>query len=161
MAPRALIGGGALLRIESLPSRPLSLGEEDEGERKVRVFTNQCALPQERKRAEKKGEGSWSRLFVLNVEGRSPRSPYLAVTVDARPGMRACEFCKGEGQVSSEAGERWRTGKAMRDARVKQGRTQQQEAEWLGISPMELNDIEHGRRSLDEVKKSAIEEMES
>ena len=28
-------------------------GEEDEGERKVRVFTNQSALPQERKRAEK------------------------------------------------------------------------------------------------------------
>ena len=27
--------------------------EEDEGERKVRVFTNQSALPQERKRAEK------------------------------------------------------------------------------------------------------------
>jgi hypothetical protein len=49
----------------------------------------------------------------------------------------------------------------MRDERVKQGRTQQQEAEWLGISPMELNDIERGRRSMDEVKKPVIEEMES
>jgi len=62
--------------------------------------------------------------------------------------------------VRSEAADRWRAGKAMRDARVKQGRTQQQEAEWLGISPMELNDIEHGRCSMDEVKKPAIEEME-
>jgi transcriptional regulator with XRE-family HTH domain len=59
-----------------------------------------------------------------------------------------------------EAGERWRAGKAMRDARVKQGCTQQQEAERLGISPMELNDIEHGRRSLDEVKKPTIEGTE-
>jgi single-strand DNA-binding protein len=75
-------------------------------------------------------------------------------------GVRACEFCKGEGQVSSEAGERWRTGKAMRDERVKQGRTQQQEAEWLGISPMELNDIEHGRRSLDELKSPTIAEKD-
>jgi transcriptional regulator with XRE-family HTH domain len=48
----------------------------------------------------------------------------------------------------------------MRDARVKRGSTQQQEAEWLGISPMELNDIECGRRSMDELKKPAIEEME-
>jgi len=70
--------------------------------------------------------------------------------------MRACDFCKGEGQVSSEAAERWREGKVMRDARVKQGRTQQQEAERLGISPMELNDIEHGRRSLDELKRPTI-----
>jgi single-strand DNA-binding protein len=62
--------------------------------------------------------------------------------------------------VSSDDDERWRAGKAMRDARVKQGLTQEQEAEWLGISPMDLNDIEHGRRSMDEVKKSAIEEME-
>jgi DNA-binding XRE family transcriptional regulator len=46
--------------------------------------------------------------------------------------------------VNSDADERWRTGKAMRDARVKQGRTQEQEAEWLGVSPMDLNDIEHG-----------------
>jgi transcriptional regulator with XRE-family HTH domain len=73
-----------------------------------------------------------------------------------RTGMRACDFCKGEGQVSSEAGERWRAGKAMRDERVKQSRTQQQEAERLGISPMELNDIEHGRRSLDELKRPTI-----
>ena len=71
-------------------------------------------------------------------------------------GVRVCEFCKGEGQVSSEAAEaadRWCMGKAMRDARVKQGRTQQQEAERLGISPIELNDLERGRHSSDEPKK--------
>jgi hypothetical protein len=60
------------------------LGEEDGRERKVRVFKNQCALPQERKRAEKKGDESWSRLFVLNVEERNPRTPYLAAIVDAK-----------------------------------------------------------------------------
>jgi hypothetical protein len=38
--------------------------------------------------------------------------------------MRACDFCKGKGQVSSEAAERWREGRAMRDAGVKQGFTQ-------------------------------------
>lgn len=62
--------------------------------------------------------------------------------------------------MSSEAGERWRAGKAMRDARVRQCRTQQQEAERLGISPMELNDIELGGRSLDEVKKPTMAEKE-
>jgi single-strand DNA-binding protein len=62
--------------------------------------------------------------------------------------------------VSSEAGERWRAGRAMRDERVKQGRTQKEEAEWLGISPMELNDIEQGRRSLDELKRPTIAAMD-
>jgi hypothetical protein len=65
--------------------------------------------------------------------------------------MRACSFCKGEGQVSSEAAERWRTGQAMRDARVKRGFTQREEAMRFGISWIELNDIEHGRRSSDEL----------
>jgi transcriptional regulator with XRE-family HTH domain len=71
-----------------------------------------------------------------------------------------CEFCEGEGQVSSEAGERWRAGKAMRDARVKQGLTQEQEAERLGISRIELNDLEHGQRSLDEPNRSTIAEKD-
>jgi single-strand DNA-binding protein len=96
-------------------------------------------------------------------ECRGAKSSYAVYCSDrgCQTGVRACDFCRGEGQVSPEAADRWRAGKAMRDERVKQGRTQQQEAEWLGISPMELNDIEHGRRSMDEVKKPAIEEMES
>jgi hypothetical protein len=75
MATRALLGGGALLRIESRPSRPLSFCEEDEWEEKVRVFKNQCALPQEWERAETKGEESWSRLFVRDVAVRKQGSP--------------------------------------------------------------------------------------
>jgi ribosome-binding protein aMBF1 (putative translation factor) len=70
--------------------------------------------------------------------------------------MRACSFCKGEGQVSSEAAERWRMGQAMRDARVKRGLTQQQEAEWLGISPRELNAIELGRLSFEQVNTRSL-----
>jgi transcriptional regulator with XRE-family HTH domain len=61
--------------------------------------------------------------------------------------MRACDFCKGEGQVSSEVAERWREGRAIRDARIKEGRSQLQEAKRLGISPVDLNDIEFGRKS--------------
>ena len=85
----------------------------------------------------------------------------IACSADGcRTGMRACDFCEGEGQVSSEAAERWRAGKAMRDERVKQGRTQEQEAELIGISPIELNDIEQGRRSLDELKSPTIAEKD-
>ena len=98
---------------------------------------------------------------VVCPECRGAKSSYAVACGDrgCATGVRTCEFCKGEGQVSSDADERWRASKAMRDARVKQGRTQEQEAEGLGISPMDLNDIEHGRRSMDEVKKAAIKEM--
>ena len=100
---------------------------------------------------------------VVCPECRGAKSSYAVSCSDrgCQTGVRACEFCKGEGQVSSEAGERWRAGKAMHDVRVKHGLTQQQEAERLGISPIELNDVEHGRRSLDEVKKPTIEQTES
>src|ERR1700685_3223129 len=80
---------------------------------------------------------------VVCPECRGAKSSY-AVSCSARgcaTGVRACEFCRGEGQVSSDADERWRSGKTKRDARVKQGRTQDQETEWLGINPMDLNDI--------------------
>ena len=54
MATRALIWSRSFppQRVSFLP-RLSVWSEEDEGERKVRVFTNQSALPQERKRAEK------------------------------------------------------------------------------------------------------------
>jgi DNA-binding XRE family transcriptional regulator len=68
-------------------------------------------------------------------------------------GSWACDFCKGEGQVSSETAERWRKGRAMHDARVKLGMTQREEANRLGISWIQLNDIEHGRLSLEQVSK--------
>src|ERR1700728_2294713 len=89
---------------------------------------------------------------VVCPQCRGAKSSYAVSCGDrgCQTGVRVCEFCEGEGQVSSEAGERWRAGKAMRDARVKQGLTQEQEAERLDISPIELNDLEHGQRSLDE-----------
>jgi len=57
----------------------------------------------------------------------------------------ACQFCKGQGQVSADAGERWNKGRALREARVRQGRSLFEEATALGITPEALNEIEHGR----------------
>jgi len=68
-----------------------------------------------------------------------------------RPAVIACGFCKGEGQVSSEAAERLRKGQALCEERVKRGFTQREEAIRLGISWIQLNDIEHGRLSLEQV----------
>ena len=68
-----------------------------------------------------------------------------------KPGSIPCSFCKGEGQVRSEAAERWRKGRAIRDARVKRGFTQREEALQLGISWIQLNDIERGRLALEQV----------
>jgi hypothetical protein len=72
--------------------------------------------------------------------------------------MRDSDFSKGEGRVSSQAAERWREGRPMRDAGVKRGRSPFQEAKRLGISPCELNEIELRRRSkwelLDKVQSS-------
>ena len=72
-----------------------------------------------------------------------------------RPIERACDFCRGEGQVSAEAGERWRKGRAARDARVKQRLSLFEQAAILGIAPEVLNDIEHGRRTLEAVKNTS------
>jgi hypothetical protein len=68
-----------------------------------------------------------------------------------RTGLQACDFCKGKDEVSSEAAERWREGKALLDACVKQGRSQLQEAKRLGISSFELNEVELGRKSRHDV----------
>ncbi len=68
-------------------------------------------------------------------------------------GSWACDLCKGEGQVSPVTAERWRQGRAMRDARVKLGTSQREEANRLGISLIQLNDIEHGRLSVEQVSK--------
>ncbi len=67
-----------------------------------------------------------------------------------------CDFCKGEGQVSSEVSERWNKGHAMRDARVKRGLSLFEGAAILGIDPMVLNDIEQGRRSSDELNNRSM-----
>jgi hypothetical protein len=82
----------------------------------------------------------------------------IACTIDrgCRPLEIACQFCKGEGQVSAEAGECWNKGRALREARVKQGRSLFEEAAILGIEPIVLNDIEHGRRSSDELNNPSM-----
>jgi ribosome-binding protein aMBF1 (putative translation factor) len=95
---------------------------------------------------------------VVCRECRGAKSSFAITCSDrgCRTGMRACSFCKGEGRVSSEAAERGRTGQAMRDARVKRGFTQREEAMRLGISWIELNDIEHGRLSFEQVNTRSL-----
>ncbi|MGO9056329.1 MAG: hypothetical protein ACLQU2_02950 [Candidatus Binataceae bacterium] len=58
--------------------------------------------------------------------------------------------------MRSEASERWRKGRAIRDARVKRGLTLFEEAAILGIEPVVLNNIELGRRSSDELNNPPI-----
>jgi transcriptional regulator with XRE-family HTH domain len=53
--------------------------------------------------------------------------------------------------VSSEANERWHKGEALRKARIKRGLTLFEQAAILGVEPIVLNDIEHGRRPADEL----------
>ncbi len=62
-----------------------------------------------------------------------------------------CDFCKGEGQVSSEASERWHRSDALRKARVERGLTLSEQAAILGVAPKALNDVEFGRRRLEEL----------
>ena len=77
----------------------------------------------------------------------------IACTIDrgCRPVEIACDFCKGEGQVSSEASERWQRGDALRKARVERGLTLSEQAAILGVAPKALNDVEFGRRGLEEL----------
>jgi hypothetical protein len=62
-------------------------------------------------------------LMVVCPECRGGKSSFAITCSDrgCQTGVWACEFCKGEGQVSSEAGERWRKGRAMRDENVQRG----------------------------------------
>ena len=57
--------------------------------------------------------------------------------------------------MSPEANERWQKGRAARDARVKDRLSLSEKAAILGIAPEVLNDIEHGRRTFDEVKNAS------
>jgi DNA-binding XRE family transcriptional regulator len=59
-----------------------------------------------------------------------------------------CGFCGGAGQVSKEAHDRYMKRHNLRNRRVKRGYTQRELAHLLKISPIELNDIEMGRREL-------------
>jgi len=53
--------------------------------------------------------------------------------------------------VSCKADERWRKSEALRKARIKEGLTLFEKAAILGVDPIVLNAIEHGRRSAGEL----------
>jgi hypothetical protein len=65
--------------------------------------------------------------------------------------MMMCQFCAGTGHVSPEANTRWQKGRGLRDAGVKAGLTQREQASLLGINWIDLNDVEHGRRDMEDV----------
>jgi hypothetical protein len=66
-----------------------------------------------------------------------------------RESLSACDFCGGLGIVEVEAANRYRRGVSFRDKRVqKWNLTQRQLAHILKISPISLNDFEHGQADL-------------
>jgi hypothetical protein len=75
----------------------------------------------------------------------------------------ACDFCGGLGIVEVEAANRYRRGLAFRNRRVKKWQlTQSQLAHILKISPIALNDFEHGRADLPAgVDRRLLDEYES
>jgi hypothetical protein len=87
------------------------------------------------------------KVFCPSCDGSKGGFAVVCSADGCRTGMRACGFCKGEGQVSSEAAELWREGRAMRDARVKEGRSLFQEAKRRGVSPVDLAILSSGGRA--------------
>lgn len=56
-----------------------------------------------------------------------------------------CIDCKGDGQVADLTLKMRRIGRFIRDYRVKMRISQKEQAELLGMTFSELNDIQHGR----------------
>jgi hypothetical protein len=135
MATRALIWSRSFApqRVSFLP-RLSVWSEEDEGERKVRVFTNQSPAAGAEAGGKAIGGTSWSRLFVLHLEVRKQYRISCGER-GCRTGEITCDFCKVEGQVSSEASERWHRGDALRKKRVERGLTLSEQAGILGVAP--------------------------
>ena len=67
---------------------------------------------------------------------------------DGRDNLR---FLQGRGPGELRASERWQRGEALRKARVERGLTLSEQATILGVAPKALNDVEFGRRRLEEV----------
>lgn len=69
--------------------------------------------------------------------------------VYACPGFRRvlipCSRCKATGRVTEVEAQRVEAGRQMREARVARGLSLRQEADRLGLTPMELADLEHAR----------------
>jgi hypothetical protein len=91
------------------------------------------------------------RVTCPSCQGKKAGFAIMCSDQECRPGIRPCDFCHGEGEVSPEAEALWREGEAMRKARIKQGRTVFGEAKRLGIDPFELNQAAFGRKTLQEV----------
>jgi DNA-directed RNA polymerase subunit M/transcription elongation factor TFIIS len=86
--------------------------------------------------------GGHNQAFAVMCGPRTPGDDDMKCTT----GILACDFCGGLGIVESAVAERYRRGNAIRKLRVKKWQlTLNQQAHILGISPMLLNDIEHGR----------------
>jgi hypothetical protein len=78
---------------------------------------------------------------------------------ECRESLTVCEFCGGLGIVEVEAANRYRRGVAFRDRRVRKHKlTQGQRAYILKISPISLNDFEHGRADLPSYCRSTAAE---
>jgi DNA-binding XRE family transcriptional regulator len=81
--------------------------------------------------------------------GRKSGPAIVCSNRGCRTAVIDCGFCKGTGEVSVEANERWQVGEGVREARRKRGLSQRELAAVLNMSSLRLNDIEPGRRAFD------------
>ncbi len=70
--------------------------------------------------------------------------------------MLVCSFCQGLGQVSEHADSLWQKGCEVGAARKQQGMTQREQALILEISPLDLNDVECGRRAFEDMPRARL-----
>lgn len=63
----------------------------------------------------------------------------------SRQGNVSCSACKGEGAITADHMERIIEGEAMRQNRLSRGLSGREEAKRLGLDPITLNHLEHGR----------------
>jgi ribosome-binding protein aMBF1 (putative translation factor) len=68
---------------------------------------------------------------------------------DTRP--LNCGFCSGTGEVTEEQAKMKAEGMRLRDDRKARGLSGKQEAVRLGVSPVDWNHVEHGRKKLTDV----------
>lgn len=85
--------------------------------------------------------GGRAQGFAVMCGPRTPGSDEMKCTT----GVVACDFCGGLGIVETQVAERYRKGRAIQELRKKSGLTLRQQAQILKMSPILLNDIEHGR----------------
>jgi hypothetical protein len=126
------------------------------GEERFGFLGTRNALPL--RRSGRKSNRRYVMVMVVCPSCGGAKTGYRISCSDrgCRTGEITCDFCKGEGEVSSEASDCWHKGRAARDARVKERLSLFEKAAILGIAPEVLNDIEHGRRSSDELSNRSM-----